>query len=140
MDSYRKDLETLAPFLPHGEYKALAHYLAPGAEEREAIGETVSKWANTVKTMPHTYQQEKLGNNAIVHLHYFIGGSDFFITEKDKDGKGTEQAFGFSVLNGDLEMAELGYISIDEITEIGAELDLYWNPRPLADVKRELGL
>lgn len=140
MENYRNDLDKLAAFLPHSEYSALAHYLAPGAEERDGIGENVRKWVKAIETMPKTYEQDGKGNAAVVHLHYFIGGSDWYITEKDMEGAGTAQAFGFAILNGDLECAELGYISIEELTEIGAELDLYWTARPLGDVKRELGL
>jgi hypothetical protein len=37
-------------------------------------------------------------------------------------------------------MAELGYIDIEELGRAGVELDLYWQVKPLSDVKRELGL
>lgn len=140
MENYRNDLETLKPYLPHGEFSALAHYVAPGAEERDGIGAMVRDWNTKIKAMPKIYEQEKAGPNAIVHLHYFFGGSDWYITEIDKDGPQAGAAFGFAILNGDLEMAELGYISIEELTENSVELDLYWTPRPLGEIKRELGL
>jgi hypothetical protein len=41
------------------------------------------------------------------------------------------QAFGYAVLFGDKENAELGYICITEITQ----LDLYFTPCPLAEIK-----
>ena len=49
-----------------------------------------------------------------MHLHYFRAGSDWYITEKDMEGAGTRQAFGYAVLNGDTQNAELGYIDIGE--------------------------
>lgn len=33
-------------------------------------------------------------------------------------------------------MAECGYISIQELTSMGAELDLYWQPRSLREIKQ----
>ena len=44
------------------------------------------------------------------------------------------QAFGLANLGYG---GELGYISIDEITRAGAELDLYWTPKALQKVKFE---
>jgi hypothetical protein len=49
------------------------------------------------------------------------------------------QAFGYACLNGDTENAELGYISIEELTENGVELDLYYKPEKLGDIKKKLG-
>ena len=34
-----------------------------------------------------------------------------------------------------MDCAELGYISIEELTEYGAELDLHWTPKTLREVK-----
>lgn len=136
-DDYQKDLEAIRPFLPRGEYEFLRYFLHPMRPERAETGELIRKWRATIETMPHTYQQDGLGDKAKVFLHYFYGGSDWYITERDMSGKGTEQAFGFAVLNGDMEMAELGYISIDEITSIGGELDLWWTARELGQVRAE---
>lgn len=138
MERYEQDLEAIKAFLPDEEYRALAYYIRPGKEERDTIGQTIREWKNKIATMPATYAQDGKADDAIAHLHYFRGGSDWFITERDKAGKGTEQAFGYAVLNGDVQMAELGYISIDELTEHGVELDLYWQPKTIARIKREL--
>jgi hypothetical protein len=66
-----------------------------------------------------------------VHLHYFYGGSDWWITDMDKDGYG----HGYVVLNGDTQMSEYGGIYIPEILDIGkVELDFYWDEnRSLAE-------
>lgn len=91
--------------------------------------------AEQIKNMPVTYDQEGLGDEATVHLHYFLGGdSHWYITEKDVEG-GAYQAYGYAILNGDDEMAESGYISIEEITRLGAELDLHFTPCRLVEVK-----
>ena len=91
----------------------------------------LSFWlANIVKTMPVAYATDGQGNQAIVHLHYFTAGADWYITERDCE---TEQlqAFGKTDLGYG---GELGYISLVEILECGAELDLYWQPRKLSEI------
>ena len=88
-----------------------------------------------IKTMPVTYQQDGKADDSIVYLHYSLGGANWYITEKDKTGTGTVQAFGLADLFQD--GGELGYISIEELTsdEIGAELDLNWTPKTLREAK-----
>lgn len=140
MNDYIKALEGIKPFLPEAEFKALRYYVMPAREERDAIGAIIQGMAERINTMPQTYDQDGKADQATVYLHYFFGGSDWYITEKDKEGPGTTQAFGFAILNGDLEMAELGYISIEEITEIGGELDMYFDPCTLAEVKAKHGI
>ena len=88
--------------------------------------------------MPKTYGTEGQDDAAVV-LHYFTGGSDWWVVEKDnsidEDGKpdGKQvQAFGLVSLNG--WEPELGYINLEEVLEAGAELDLHWTPQPLSKV------
>ncbi len=91
--------------------------------------------AALILAMPKTYEQDGLGDRAIAHLHYFTGGCDWYITEKDSDpdGEGQIQAFGSANLGYG---AELGYISIAELIANGAELDLHFSPRPLSTLKK----
>ena len=51
-----------------------------------------------------------------IHLHFFIGGSDFYIAEFD----GHDTFWGFVILNHDYQMAEWGYISFRELKSIKA--------------------
>lgn len=104
------------------------------SEEAEFFLHKLIDLAQQIETMPKTYDQEDQGDQATVHLHYFLGDSDWYITEKDMDG-GIEQAFGYAILNGDDECAEQGYISIQELTACGAELDLYFTPCTLGEIK-----
>ena len=106
-------------------------------EEGTYFMEKLIEFGERVSTMPVTYDQDGKGDDAIAYLHYFDGGSDWYITEKDVDG-GVIQAFGYAILNGDDEMAELGYINIVEITRLcGAELDLHFTPCTLAEIKAQ---
>jgi Protein of unknown function (DUF2958) len=84
-----------------------------------------------------TYEQDGLGDDAVVHMHYFLNGSDWWITELDVEDK-VSQAFGLVQL--DSYQPELGYISIAELVSnsVGAELDLHWTPKTLLQVRETL--
>jgi hypothetical protein len=92
------------------------------------------------KSLPPIYSQDGT-KDPIVHAHYFNSSCDWWITEANiKDQK----AFGFVCMNGDTQMAELGYISIREFTceqnytpGRTPELDFHWKPVPLSQAKAE---
>jgi hypothetical protein len=120
------------PFLSRSQLTAMLEGCR--GEEQEFFMTMFISLSERIAGMPKTYEQDGLGLQAVVHLHYFLGGSDWYITEKDIEG-GVQQAFGYAVLNGDEESAELGYISIEEITRYGAELNLHFKPCTLAAIK-----
>lgn len=96
-----------------------------------------SKWVysklvellNIVQQMPATYETDEQGADAIVYLHYFMAGCDWYITEKDVSPD-QQQAFGWA----DMGCGEYGYISIEEIIAGGADLDLFWDPVPVGSI------
>jgi hypothetical protein len=103
-----------------------------------------------IRAMPKTYEQDGKGDEAIVSLHYFAGGSgnwwiterDFFLEESptdvgDEQDGGQHQAFGLANFFGgpNDQDAELGYISIAEIIASGGELDFHFQPRTLRELK-----
>jgi len=49
-----------------------------------------------------------------IYLHFFINGSDWYISEYN----GKDLFFGFACLNGDHQMAEWGYISFQELIDL----------------------
>ncbi len=102
-------------------------------EEWQFFADKMKELAGTIATMPKTYDQDGKGDEAVAHLHYFRGAGDWYITEKDMEGTGTEQAFGLADLYGD--GGELGYISIYELTEAGVELDFHFNPKTLGQIR-----
>ncbi len=101
-------------------------------EEREWFIDTLVELAERILAMPKTYEQDGLGDDAIVYLHYFKNNMDWYITEKDME---VEQIQAFGLADLGMDCAELGYISIEELTEYGAELDLHWTPKTLREVK-----
>jgi hypothetical protein len=117
---------------------AQLHAMAEGCagEERAFFKQKfIDLWA-LIEAMPVTYEQDGKGDEAVAYLHYFTGSSDWYITEKDMCG-GVAQAYGYAILNGDDQMAEIGYISIKELIRCGVELDLHFSPCTLGTIKKE---
>lgn len=124
---------TLIPFLPINQHAIILGCLR--GEEREFFVKKIEEMKAVIHAMPVTYSQSELGDEAIVHLHYFFGGCDWYITEKDAEGDGTVQAFGLVNLGHGYE---LGYVSIQEIIQHPfIDLDLHWQPKTLAEIKKQ---
>jgi len=102
-------------------------------EERDHFADIVTRLVATWQAMPATYASEAQGRAAVAHLHYFLGGADWWIVEKDSDpdNAGQIQAFGIADLGVG---AELGYISIPEILACGAELNFYYTAKTVAEI------
>lgn len=121
-------------FMPIDQRKLIAESAKDELLAKE-LEEPLTRLATVVANMPHTYQTDGQGDEAIVHLHYFMSGSDWWITEKDVIG-GVIQAFGLASINGNYP--ELGYISIAELVETrGMQLDFHWEPINLKAVKEK---
>jgi len=79
------------------------------------------------------------GKDKVIHLHFFIGGCDWYIAEYSPE---EDLFWGYAILNGDTEMAEWGYISFKELRELvvgpGIEVDrdLHWEPRAAGEISK----
>ena len=90
--------------------------------------------------IPRLYETETIPiKDKIIHLHFFIGGCDWYIAEYD----GVDVFFGYAILNGDLQCAEWGYVSLGELKainiggiEIDCELAEYWLPKPVSQIPK----
>lgn len=129
-----RKVNELGYWLPRGEMLAIRSALR--GEEAAGFKKKMREIVWTMETMPATYETDGQGDAATVHLHYFLGGSDWYIVERDGSDEQL-QAFGLAILNGDTINAEMGYINIGELVAHGVELDLYWTPRTLAEIKKE---
>lgn len=105
-------------------------------------------------TTPALYEQDGMGRDAVVHAHYFVGSSDWWITEYDP---GKDLAFGFARVGGDDLNAELGYTRLADLdtlrspaaihmhgtvrqAEFPVEYDEGWTPRPLREALAAAGV
>ena len=91
--------------------------------------------------IPRLYETENTPLcEKIIHLHFFLGGCDWYIAEYD----GKDTFWGFAILNNDLQMAEWGYISFSELKsikvhgwiEVDCELDEFWKVRKACEIER----
>ncbi|MDD5056568.1 MAG: hypothetical protein PHQ60_02245 [Sideroxydans sp.] len=112
-------------FIGHSQLAAIGKVCY--SEERQFMYAKLVELANIVETMPKTYETDGQ-DDPDVYLHYFLGGMNWHITERDMMPEQL-QAFGRADLGYG---GELGYISIVEITKAGAEIDLHWQKKPLS--------
>lgn len=124
-------------------FKSLRRFIGPAqisamadmcrSEEKGFMFDKLGELLTTTETMPKSYEQDGKGDEAVAHLHYFSGSCDWYITERDSEND-QQQAYGLTSLGYEPEM---GYVCIDEITSAGAELDLYFKPTCIGEIKRE---
>lgn len=93
----------------------------------------------TLNQLPRLYETEHTPlQDKTIHLHFFIGGCDWFIAEFDCD----DLMWGYAILNADFDCAEWGYISLKELKSIlvppGIEVDfdLHWQKRPASQIDK----
>ena len=103
-------------------------------EEGDHFIELIDRVHTMWQAMPKTYETDAQGRAALAHLHYFIGGCDWWIVEKDADPDHAGQVQAFGIADLGIGFRELGYISIPELLENGAELDLYFKPQPIGEL------
>jgi len=125
-----EDLDIAKKLVPPMEYATMLDYATHG-EEQEHYKERIKHIAHMGRKLRQNANGKSYNEETELHdkgfVHYYIGNSDWYISEIDDDNIG----FGFAVLNGDTEMAEFGYINLDEITSlkiggmIETEIDLY---------------
>lgn len=89
--------------------------------------------------LPKIYDQSCMPiKDQTVHLHFFYGGSDWYVTEYD----GFDSFFGVVILNNDKQNMELGYFSFKELKDIkmqmGMEIDCekakFFPPQKIKDI------
>jgi len=90
--------------------------------------------------IPRLYGTEEIPlAEKMIHLHFFLGGCDWYIAEYD----GEDLFFGYAILNSDYENAEWGYVSFRELNElrvgggieIDCELEEYWRPKKASEIR-----
>lgn len=86
---------------------------------------------NELDKLPRFYSTEEVPfKEKLIVMHFFMGGSDWFAAEYDPE---EQTFFGFVILNQDYDMAEWGYFSLQELSELKVsylevDRDLHWTP------------
>lgn len=90
--------------------------------------------------IPKLYETEGVPlKDKLIHLHFFIAGSDWYVAEYD----GEDLFWGYAILNQDLENAEWGYISFNELKtlklkwlEVDCEIEEVWRVRKASEIEK----
>ena len=90
--------------------------------------------------IPRLYETDKIPlKEKMVHLHFFIASSDWYICEYD----GEDIMWGYAILNNDMINSEWGYISFKELRdinisgfEIDCELEEYFPPKKASNIDK----
>ncbi len=91
--------------------------------------------------IPRLYETENIAlDDKLIYLHFFIGGSDWYVAEFDGD----DLFFGYAILNGDIVNSEWGYFSFSELKaiktsdwlEIDCVLEECWKVRVFSAIHR----
>jgi Protein of unknown function (DUF2958) len=101
---------------------------------RDLRGHDFLPGGQALAAIPKLYGQDGTpAHRQIVHLHYFLAGNDWWVTELDPD---TGEAFGYARLAICPDQAEWGYSDLTELEQLRAhdvfvvERDLHWRPQP----------
>ncbi len=95
--------------MPDAQYKTTLN-LAQG-EEREFFIGKLKSLAAAVNNAPKIGDGDGAKEHPIVFRYFHPTGTETLVTEIGSDG----EAYGFQCLNGDYEMAEWGYLDLNEI-------------------------
>jgi hypothetical protein len=89
--------------------------------------------------IPAFYSSEEVPlKEKMIYMHFFIGGCDWYACEYSPEEK---CFFGFAILNGDLDNAEWGYFSLEELASlkvkfIEVDRDLHWKPTQAKNIEK----
>jgi hypothetical protein len=92
-----------------------------------------------LERMPKLYETApQRWQDKLIYEHFFIGGCDWYAAEY---GPKDRLFFGFAILNDDMQNAEWGYFSLDEmrgvkVRSIEIDRDLHWQVRKASEVER----
>lgn len=91
--------------------------------------------------IPRLYETEHVPlKDKLVHLHFFIGGSDWFVCEYDGD----DLFWGFAILDSAFDMAEWGYTQFSQLkslkingwSEVDCELEAIWKTPKAQEIEK----
>lgn len=141
----RKDGQTALTWLQENNFigkpqAAFVKDLIRTSEEWEFFAAKMVEIRDMIEAMPHTYQQDGKGDDAIAYLHYFGGSYDAYITEKDMgspdDTPAERQWQAYGTANIGMGFSGGGYICLPEILATGRiELDFHFTPTTLRKIK-----
>jgi|GEM_PF-891864 len=120
----RKDFANAQKVIPPLQYRTTVAFArqSEDAEFFKGIIKTVSQIVETDRTTSDKRRGGKQGH-PLLFRYVHPSGTEYYVSELDKTNG---EVYGFGILNGDLENAEWGYNSIDQLRSVpNMELDYH---------------
>lgn len=95
--------------------------------------------SNELAKIPALYSTEDIPiKEKMIYMHFFLGGCNWYAAEYDPESR---IFFGFAILNNDLEMAEWGNFSLEELADLRVKFlevdrDLHFEPRKAMEIEK----
>jgi hypothetical protein len=89
--------------------------------------------------IPRLYETENIpAEEKLIYHHFFIADSHWYAAEFD----GEDIFFGYAILNGDMQNAEWGYFSLQELKSVKVgplrvEVDCSWEVKAFIGIPQE---
>ena len=116
---FKNVLDICEKIIPKGQFEFTKELMQ--GEEGEFFAKKLTELSERCKKFT---TDEELVNEDGTHeiaFHYFGGSTDIFLTQIYENGTG----FGYTILNGDVEMSEWGYTSLEDLRGTNLELDYH---------------
>ena len=107
-----EELSLAKSILPTSQYVSTLRFSQ--GEEGNFFKQKLKEIAEVVNKAPKLYETDGAEQHPIVLRYFHPTGTETLVTEIGEDG----EAYGFQCLNGDYEMAEWGYLDLNEIKSI----------------------
>ena len=120
----QKDFENAQKVIPPLQYRTTVAFArqSEDAEFFKGIIKTVSETVETDRTISDKRREGKQGH-PILFRYFHPSGTEYYVSDIDKTNG---EVYGFGILNGDLENAEWGYNSFDQLRSVpNMELDYH---------------
>ena len=115
-----EELSGAKRMLPTAQYVTTLRFSQ--GEEGDFFKRQIKDIAAAVKNAPKIGETDGMEQHPIVFRYFHPTGTETLVTEIGEDG----EVYGFQCLNGDYEMAEWGYLNLNEIKNIpGMEMDYH---------------
>lgn len=110
-----EDLKNASVLLPKEQYQLVLSYIqGEEGEHFKGIIKEVSSKAEEIKGKTEILTEDEKHPLA---FKYTLGNSSFYFSEWD----GKDEFFGYAILNGDTQMSEWGYTSLEELKNAGGK-------------------
>ena len=130
---YEEELELCRKVIPPNQYSYTLE-LAQG-EEGNFYKQKLKQIAKIARQITTDEERVNPDGTHNVGFHYFVGNTDIYISEITKDGL---YGFGYTILNGDVQMSEWGFQDLEEILKSSPYIEMDYHVEEGMTIERML--